>query len=79
MFLLPFAQSIKLSKGIIGKSITHISKISYSMYLLNLAIVAEVIKDNFPPTNEIDGIIKYLLYWFIVILGSSRQSGKKLV
>lgn len=71
MLLLPFAQNIKVSNGIVAKAITHISKISYSMYLLNLAIVAEVIRDNFGPKNEVDAIIKYLLYWLIVVAGSS--------
>lgn len=71
MLLLPFAQSIKTGKGKLAQAITHISKISYSMYLLNLAIVAEVIRDNFAPKNEIDSIVKYLLYWIIVIVGST--------
>jgi peptidoglycan/LPS O-acetylase OafA/YrhL len=71
MLLLPFAQSIKKANGIIAKAITHISKISYSMYLLNLAIVAEVIRDNYAPKNEIDSIVKYLLYWIIVLVGST--------
>lgn len=71
MFILPFAYGIKKSKGIVAKAITQISKISYSMYLLNLAIVAEVIHDNFPPKGGIDGIIKYIIYWIIVIVGAS--------
>jgi len=70
MLLLPFAESIKTSKGIISKAITHISKISYSMYLLNLAIVAEVIGGNFPSANEKNGIINYIIYW-ILVLGMS--------
>jgi peptidoglycan/LPS O-acetylase OafA/YrhL len=71
MLLLPFANSIKHAKGSIAKAVTHISKISYSMYLLNLAIVAEVIRDNFSPKGGFDGILKYIIYWFIVILGAS--------
>ena len=71
MLLLPFAQSIKTARGIIANAITHVSKISYSMYLLNLALVAEIIRDNFSPTNEIDSIIKYILYWLIVLVGST--------
>jgi peptidoglycan/LPS O-acetylase OafA/YrhL len=71
MLLLPFAQSFKKANGIIAKAIIHISKISYSMYLLNLAIVAEVIRDNYAPKNEIDSIVKYLLYWIIVLVGST--------
>jgi peptidoglycan/LPS O-acetylase OafA/YrhL len=71
MLLLPFAQSISSAKGLIPRSIAHISKISYSMYLINLSVVAEVIRDNFAPTGQIDGILKYLLYWIIVIAGST--------
>ncbi|PWA06101.1 hypothetical protein DB895_04145 [Flavobacterium psychrotolerans] len=71
MFLLPFAESIKMHKGVFVGIITHVSKISYSMYLLNLALIAEVVRDNFAPTNEIDGIVKYLLFWFFVLVGSS--------
>jgi hypothetical protein len=41
------------------------------MYLINLALVAEVIRDNFPPTSEMDGFIKYALYWLLVIAGST--------
>jgi len=71
MFLLPFAQSIKSASGIVAKLIIHISKISYSMYLINLALVAEIIRDNFLPTNEMNGIVKYFLYWLIVLVGST--------
>jgi peptidoglycan/LPS O-acetylase OafA/YrhL len=71
MLLLPFAQSIQSARGMIARAISHISKISYSMYLINLALVAEVIRDNFPPTSEMDGIFKYLLFWTIVLLGST--------
>ena len=71
MLILPYAFSIKTSTWKISKVITHISKISYSMYLLNLAIVAEVIRDNFLPVGGIDGIIKYILYWIIVIIGAT--------
>jgi peptidoglycan/LPS O-acetylase OafA/YrhL len=71
MLLLPFAAGVKSASGIFAKAITHISKISYSMYLINLAVVAEVIRDNFPPTTESDRILKYFLYWFCVIAGST--------
>jgi peptidoglycan/LPS O-acetylase OafA/YrhL len=71
MLLFPYMESIKTGRGIVGRIITHISKISYSMYLVNLAVVSEVIKTNFPPTSQSDGIIKYLLYWIIVIAVST--------
>lgn len=71
MLVLPLTESYKKSKGIIALSIQHISKISYSMYLINLALVAEVIRDNFNPEGGMDGILKYLIYWIIVIVAST--------
>ena len=71
MLFLPISESYKKGTGIIPIAIQHISKISYSMYLINFALVALVIKSNFPPTGGINGVFKYLLYWTIVILGST--------
>lgn len=69
--LLPYADSIKNFKTPFGKIITHISLISYSMYLINLALISQVIGKNFPVTTPMDGVIKYILYWLAVILGST--------
>ena len=41
------------------------------MYLINLALVAEVIRDNFEPYGGIDGMVKYGIYWVVVVLVSS--------
>lgn len=71
MLLLPLADSIKTFKTKIGKGFTHISLISYSMYLINLGLVAQVIMKHFPIQNPIDGIIKYIIYWVIVIISST--------
>jgi len=71
LLIIPLAENFKKANGIIAYSIQHISKISYSMYLINLALVAEVIRDNFSPKGGYDGILKYLIYWFIVITVSS--------
>lgn len=71
MLFLPMAEAYKTAKGIFAKVVSHISKISYSMYLINLALVAEVIRDNFKPEGGIDGVIKYICYWAIVIAVSS--------
>ncbi|MES2566482.1 MAG: acyltransferase [Bacteroidota bacterium] len=64
---LPLADSIKTATGIIPKFITYISKISYSMYLVNLGIVSSVMRQHFPVKDTTDGVIKYILYWCIVI------------
>lgn len=71
MFLLPFANSVKRMTGMWAKWIEHISKISYSMYLINLGLVYSVMHTHFPPTNGTDAVLKYGIYWFLVILFSS--------
>ena len=50
---------------------THISLISYSMYLINLALVSEIIRDNFPPRGPQTSWALYLIYWFVVITFST--------
>jgi len=71
LLLLPFAYNINIKPNFLTRSITHISKISYSMYLINLALIAEVIRDNFAPKDAIDGLLKYSLYWLLVIVGAT--------
>lgn len=71
VLLIPYAESVKDFKTFFGKAITHISMISYSMYLINLALVSQVIGKNFPILNHFDGTMKYILYWFIVIAAST--------
>ena len=44
---LPFFYSIQLNKNKFTEVVTLISKISYSMYLINLALVIEIIHINF--------------------------------
>lgn len=65
--LLPKFDSIHKAPKILVKIFTHISLISYSMYLLNLAIVSEVINTNFPPQNPFSALVIYVIYWIIVI------------
>ncbi len=67
MLLLPAANALRDVKGPVAAAITHISKISYSMYLINLALVAEVIRSRFPPTDATDAVLKYALFWTVVI------------
>jgi peptidoglycan/LPS O-acetylase OafA/YrhL len=69
--ILPWFEGITSAwKRMVG-AVTHISKISYSMYLINLALVAQVIGKNYPVTGNLDGIMKYLIYWGIVIAVST--------
>ncbi|MBK7966574.1 MAG: acyltransferase [Bacteroidetes bacterium] len=68
--LLPFAANLKTNSARIRSFFTEISKISYSMYLVNLALGAEIIMHNFPPKNSVESILLYLLYWAWVIVVS---------
>ena len=66
--LLPKADSVKSFKyATIGKAITFISVISYAMYLINLAMVAQVIDKNFPPQNLWQNAYLYVFYWIATI------------
>jgi len=69
--LLPKFDSIRKAPPVILKTITHISLISYSMYLLNLALISEVIGKNFPPRGPHSAWALYFLYWIAVILFST--------
>ena len=71
MLCLPILNSIKSANPILSKPITHISKISYSMYLINLSIVLGVMNKFIPRQGGLMGVLQYLLFWIIVILISS--------
>ena len=71
VLMIPFAENYRTFRTGIGKFFTHISLISYSMYLINLALVAQVIQKHFPSTSFSNGLIKYVLFWVIVIIGST--------
>lgn len=70
--LLPFASSLKTPRFFLGKIITHISKISYSMYLLNLTIVIGIIRrDVLIPESLASSIACYIGYWVVLIIAST--------
>ncbi|MDT8394214.1 MAG: acyltransferase [Bacteroidales bacterium] len=71
MLFLPLADAKKDFRTGFGKVITHISLVSYSMYLINLGLVAMVIDKNFPVRDPMDGTLKYFLFWIIVFIGST--------
>lgn len=63
------AQSIKKFKySIIGKTVVFISVISYSMYLVKIAVVAQVIDTNFPPQTLWENVYMYIFYWVATII-----------
>lgn len=53
--------------GTVGTGISFISKISYSMYLVNLALVAQVIVKNFPPETLKQHWLAYAIFWIATI------------
>ena len=69
--LLPKFESIRKGPKILVRFFTHISLISYSMYLLNLAVVSEVLAVNLPPHGPRSAWALYLLYWCIVLISST--------
>ncbi len=69
--LLPFAEGVKNFKTGFGKVMTHISLISYSMYLVNLCLVADVIKVNFEEEVSSYPLLMYGIFWMAVIVFST--------
>lgn len=70
--LLAKADSIKKFKyAFIGKIVTFISLISYAMYLVNLAVVSQVIDKNFPPQTLWENAYMYVVYWVVTIVIST--------
>ncbi|MCC6727279.1 MAG: acyltransferase [Saprospiraceae bacterium] len=67
MLWLPLATSLKRFPGLVGKAIVYISKISYSMYLLNLGVVMALMQAHFTPSDTLDQYGKFCLYWALVI------------
>jgi peptidoglycan/LPS O-acetylase OafA/YrhL len=65
--MLPKFDSMTKAPKIIVKVITRISLISYSIYLINLALVAEVITTNIPPSGPLSAWALYGLYWIAVL------------
>lgn len=71
--LLPLLNNLKTGTGVIFKTLSGISIISYSMYLLNLSVVQLSIIENinwFSLTGIYLVIIKYIFYWAFTIIGS---------
>jgi len=47
--------------------IIHISRISYSMYLVNLSVIFMVIDKKILIDSKLDSIVLYVFYWILVI------------
>jgi len=73
LLLLPFLSEYKRGQGFLYKFFTFISIISYSMYLLNLSLFNEYgqkLIEQFNLTGYYLIFVKYIWYWFFVIIGS---------
>lgn len=69
MFLLPKADSIKSFKNdVIGRAVTYISVISYSMYLVNLSIVIQLLSKYLEAQSMEMLTLRYILYWVITVV-----------
>jgi len=73
LFTLPFLSTLSNGKGFFYKPITYISLISYSMYLLNLNVIQIWILNTidwtiFSENIYIISMLKYFIYWFLVII-----------
>jgi peptidoglycan/LPS O-acetylase OafA/YrhL len=69
--LLPKFASIRKGPKILVRFFTHISLISYSMYLLNLAVISEVLSANLPPRGPHSAWALYAVYWSLVLILST--------
>lgn len=71
LFLLPYLNEVKAGRGSIYKTVTYISLISYSIYLINLSIVRRWIIGNIDLTDVniyLAIIIKFALFWALTIV-----------
>lgn len=68
--MLPIFDSIKNFKTFFGKIITHISLISYSMYLLNFSI-SLLLVHNLKLIENYSGYLVYIFFWLITLLLST--------
>jgi len=69
--LLPKFESIRKGPKLLVRFFTHISLISYSMYLLNLAVISEVLCALFPPWGPHTAWALYGVYWILVLICST--------
>ena len=66
---IPLANSVKSFKWQFwGKAISHVSMLSYAMYLINLSLVASFFATYFMPTNKLENLTYFSLYWALVIV-----------
>lgn len=69
MLWFPLIDKLKNVKTIVGRLISHVSILSYALYLLNLLIM-QIITKNFPGFMGTHATLKYLVYWIITLVCS---------
>jgi peptidoglycan/LPS O-acetylase OafA/YrhL len=74
--LMPYMDGWRTATGLWGKwgiarAITHISLISYSMYLLNLTPIMGILIEKIPTTSLAVGWYKVALFWGLVLVLST--------
>lgn len=69
--LLPRFETLRKAPMALKKPVTHISLISYSMYLINLCMVSSVITSNFATESKTEAVLWNVAYWVLVVLIST--------
>lgn len=69
--LLPFLDATKLKDGILKRSVTWISKISYSIYIVHFALILQVIVNTSCLCSPKITIFWYTLYWVLSFFAAS--------
>jgi len=71
LFVIPLLSQVTQGSGLLYKSVTYISLISYSMYLINFSIVSLWILHNLPwfhHTDSLSNAVTYVLFWVLTIV-----------
>ena len=74
-FMIPFLVKLEIKSTFILKSVTTISVLSYSIYLLHYTIILHGLKTFFPSDNLFGfALFCYTIgYWFLVLIISALQ------
>ncbi|MCY7357794.1 MAG: acyltransferase [Rudanella sp.] len=67
MLLIPRMDAWRTASGLIPRAITHISLISYSLYLLNLSPIMVLLIEQIPTISLAVGYAKVALFWVVCI------------
>lgn len=71
MLLIPRMDAWRTASGLIPRAITHISLISYSLYLLNLSPIMILFIERIPTTSLVVGYAKIALFWLVSLSAST--------